>query len=295
MLTSVRTYDENWGEELNSWLLSNSRSKNTWIKWIEGLDPMTTNLNTTDFAVSHGGMVHGARHPMREITITFGVEVRRVYAVGSVPARRTELYNDFAIGEQVWLEFVRNVPNGPDTLRINGWVKDIISPMFVKEPAVQVVILCPDPFFYSEPTVIEKTGGDSGYWSVSRAASRGGAMLIEVSVRSSISTNNFRLGGSDRAMIFDRTRAPISGSLQAGDKIIVNTKPGARKAVMVRGSNPEWPLYNTMDLRASENQWPILVPGTLTNRIRFGSTAAPAGSYSLVDIKVTYQEAHMGL
>lgn len=285
MLTGMEVHgNENYSQLLKNWFIHGPKPNDTsWIRWIEGLDPVKADLSTVDFASGHGGLIIGHRVPMRQITITFGLKP------GVVSAARDELNSVFQIGSTVYLRF--NSTNGlKDT---QGRVEDVIAPMFSKDSAVQVVITCPDPHFYGPELVRSNPGNtaDTGAFTVNGV--RGGKLRIVVNVTTASSTaKDYRVGTTEKALVFRRARPPISGSAQAGDQFIIESELFKKRATRNR-SGTIAPLYNAINLGLSD--WPELIPGTNGTRIRWSFDDSPTVGWSGATLTVYYREAYLGL
>lgn len=114
------------------------------IRYIEGLNPAPSNIITSDYADIPGGRFQHAKSEVRNIVLTLGFRPSYRTVEDTIPRLRTRLYNWLTPGTRVRLVFSRV---GFDDVQIYGYVETHESNIFGQEPASQVSILCPNPYF----------------------------------------------------------------------------------------------------------------------------------------------------
>jgi len=124
------------------------------VKSIDGLDPVKATISSSSFAQLDGAQFQGARREPRNIIIKLGMEP---YSGGStVRTLRATLYKYFMPKAFVTLKFYDDGSSIPTAL-ITGQVETMETPLFAKDPEVNISILCADPAFYG-PTELSVTG-----------------------------------------------------------------------------------------------------------------------------------------
>lgn len=115
------------------------------ISFIDGLSPADAQISTSKYAIVCGEHFEGSRVNMRNIVLTLELEPN--YSAGeTVEQLRDELYRYFTTRHEVSLEFHST---GFSPRRITGYVESFEAPLFVQDPAVQISIVCPNPYFES--------------------------------------------------------------------------------------------------------------------------------------------------
>jgi hypothetical protein len=122
------------------------------IKNIDGLGPVTANVNTTEYGSIDGEILTGTSIPKRNIVITAALNPN--WALGQTfESVRQVLYSYFMTENQVRLRFT-STHLAP--LEIIGYVESCEPDMFSKDPIYQISIICPQPYFMAvSPTSIQ--------------------------------------------------------------------------------------------------------------------------------------------
>lgn len=115
------------------------------VKDIEGLDPVKATLVSSSFANADGKQYHNSRREERNIKIKLGLEATASLSVRDL---RTNLYQFFMPKSEVSLRFFQHDETYVD---IVGRVETCEAPLFTKDPAVDISLMCFDPDFY-DPT-----------------------------------------------------------------------------------------------------------------------------------------------
>lgn len=106
---------------------------------VDGLNPVKATIVSSSFAQQDGEQYHSSRREKRQITIKIEYDL---FSATPVWQLRDRLYSYFMTKTEVKLRFFR--VDGL-TVDIVGRVEDFDSPLFVKEPEANIVILCVDP------------------------------------------------------------------------------------------------------------------------------------------------------
>lgn len=128
------------------------------VKEIGGLDPVKATLVSSSFANQDGEQYHSSRREARDISIRLGLDPD--YGISSVKQLRDQLYDYFMPKSRVGLQFRmfdRNAESVLDDtleLDISGRIEDFDSPLFTKEPEVEIMIRCFDPDFVNLVPVV---------------------------------------------------------------------------------------------------------------------------------------------
>ena len=128
---------------------------------IDGIGPGKADINITEAASTDGGSFNSARQNSREITLTLVLN----WYDGSIEAARHYSYQFFPLKKKVRLiiystENLKQSPNivkNPTSARyIDGYVMQNEPEIFSSLCAVEVVLKCPDPYFYAcSPNLID--------------------------------------------------------------------------------------------------------------------------------------------
>lgn len=220
------------------------------VKDIKGLDPVKATIASSSFAQLDGTQFQSSKRENRNIVLTLGY----TSDLGgmSVRALRRALYPYFMPKSEVTLRFYED-----DILfvEIKGRVEDMPAPLFVKEPSVDVSIICFDPDFIApEATVFE---------GVSTVASGSATTLIyDGSIETGIEfifepidpTSGFVLTNTSA---WGTQRLNFIGFVNATERLTISTVPG-RKSVVIRKQGVDEPYLYGQD---PISDWIKLYPG----------------------------------
>lgn len=106
---------------------------------IEGLAPVSSNVNITQYAAKDGGIFNSSRKAERHITITM-----KLFKDPSMDTVRNKVYDYCRGGEPVGLVF--DFSDGYSKA-INGYVEDTPADYFGEQEGIQISVACPDPEF----------------------------------------------------------------------------------------------------------------------------------------------------
>jgi predicted phage tail component-like protein len=126
------------------------------IRKIEGLGPVTSDINTSPFGSVDGESYTGSHTPKRNIVMTVGLNPD--WNNWSMESLRRALYAYFMPKQTVHLVF-QSDDDFPDVW-IDGYVEGFEPDIFNKDVEIQISIICPDPYFTAvEPTVLTANVG----------------------------------------------------------------------------------------------------------------------------------------
>ena len=119
------------------------------VEEIEGLDPVDATIVSTSFATLDGVQYQSSRRNERNIKLKLGMEPD--YAVDTVRTIRKRLYRHFMPKSPVGLRFYDSDGLVVD---IAGRVESAPAPLFAEDPEMTVSIICFDPDFVEDQSVI---------------------------------------------------------------------------------------------------------------------------------------------
>lgn len=226
------------------------------VQSIDGLDPVSAIMATTDYAQRDGAYFHSARRGVRDIKFTLGLEPS--YGHGTVAVIRKNLYSYLMPKTNVRMRFRMDQGQSYD---IWGRVESFDTPMFVKDPVANINFRCFNPDFF-EPAWTTHTL-TSSFWSE----------VNDIEYEGSVSTGFIFSGGLNYGFsgltLRNQTADVGVRYLQfdydflANDWLTIDTTPGAREALLKRGG------VNRSLLHAlnPNSRWWELQPGN--NKVTF--------------------------
>lgn len=247
------------------------------VQEIDGLGPVKASVVSSTFANFDGAQHQSSRREMRNITIKLGLEPD--YYDQTIRSLRQEIYAWFIPKSYVRLRF--HLGTGID-YDIYGYVESLDAPLFTKDPALDISILCMKPdFIDSDATIINGTStatlSETSF--VYRGTSPTG-FLFTLMPNRNISSFDIHLrmpDGTYQSMSF-------TSALLSGDILTVNTVLGEKAVTRLRAS-VETSMLQSL---TSASRWPQLVSGTSHLRVYVpGSVPIP--------YKITYKNAYGGL
>lgn len=264
MLEWIQVWD--YKDTTTTFPLTDSSSGVT-VQNIEGLDPVKASLVSSTFAKKDGGFFQHARRETRNIVITLGLE-----QVGVVTVRelRNNLYKTMMPKMKIRVRF--RMTDGFSAY-IDGYVESFESPMFTKEPTMQLSLLCYDPDFV-DPNYIyaeglaRSTNEEDVFVSPGTVES-----WLEVSVPIPRLVPDFTLrvrhpGGDQKLM-------SITHDFIAGDVVTIGSSPG-NKYLSLRRAGVSRSILYALDPTST---WPSFSPGV--NQVQLKVAAGGSFPYSI--------------
>jgi hypothetical protein len=246
------------------------------VEEITGLDPVKAVLVSSGFAGLDGVQYQSSRREARQLTFRIGLEPD--YGTESVESLRRTLYSFFMTKAPVNLRFYMS--DGL-TIDIDGRVETFESPLFVKEPAVDITLLCFDPDFYdSVPVVLSgSTVSTTTDTLITYPGTVETGILFTLNVDRTLSEFTIYHRAPDGI-----TRSlDFSGSLAAGNVLKISTIVGAKGATKTVTGVESSVLYGV----SPQSNWIELQPGE--NHIRVYAVGAA------IPYTITYTKRYGGL
>lgn len=110
------------------------------VAGIDGLGPVTANINYTEIATMDGAIYNSSRVPVRNIVFHIVYDED----TGDIEVLRHKLYKYFPIKQQINLEFTTD----ERVVTISGIVESNEVSVFSSLEGSDISVLCPDPYFY---------------------------------------------------------------------------------------------------------------------------------------------------
>lgn len=232
------------------------------IRNIEGLGPVTADINTSKLGTLDGEAYRDAGVGKRNIVITIGLNPD--WATQTIESLRGMLYNQFMPKSKVRLVFTStHLP----VVEITGYVESCEPNIFSKDPEFQVSIICPYPHFVGQADVV-----------VSGATNSGAATTINY------------IGTVPTGFVFDVNRRASSAGI--GNMAITNQTSSGLDVMVINGLQvdtqttfefstvdgnkyarylylPPVPSVNVLSKITSSSKYIHLLPGTNTFRVTF--------------------------
>lgn len=222
------------GEVLN---LSTS-SKYTLYK-ITGLQPPASAVNTSDNATSDGVTINSVRVGKRNIVLYMELK-------GDIEQSRINLYKYFPLKQTIAIYF----KHGSRDVYIEGTVEDINCDPFAKKQVAQISVICPKSYFKGVNDIVSYFSDVSSLFEFPFSIPESGIELsaITTNVRKSIINTGdepsgviidlYAIGTVVNPVIYDvlkRTHIKLMFTMEANDRIIINTNYGEKSVTLVRG------------------------------------------------------------
>lgn len=115
-----------------------------YVKSIDGIGPVKSNINISSLASDDGGVFDSSRIDIRNINLTLGFYESSILH-NTIEDSRQLIYKYFPNKKEISLIFKTDNRE----LITYGYVEDKSPDIFSKEESIQISVLCPDPNFYS--------------------------------------------------------------------------------------------------------------------------------------------------
>lgn len=246
------------------------------LQEIGGLDPVKATIVTSSFASVDGQQYHSARREARNITMSLGIEP--VYGINTVSKIRQRLYEYFMPKQPVDLTF--HTDEGM-SVTISGRVETFESPLFTKEPTVDISVMCFDPDFIDSTPMVLSANTTSG--AVDTAVPYNGTVesgfFFELLVNRTISAFTIYQTAPDGTL----SQLDFASNLISGDVVDISTVPGNKSATLLRAGVTSSLLYAV----SPQSKWLDFQPGD--NLVRVYATGSP------IPYTITYYNRYGGL
>jgi hypothetical protein len=231
---------------------------------IEGLDPVKATLVSSSFARLNGEQYHSSRRETRNVKFRLGLEPD--YISATVQDLRMRLYTFFMPRSVVNLRFYMSDGLIVD---IQGRVESFETPLFTKEPAVDISIICFDPDFV-DPVPVTLSGASAITDQQTHIQYAGTVETgIKFVFRPNRALSEFTFyhtppDGTIRSLDF-------STPLLAGDVLTISTISGEKGAIRTRAGANSSVLYGI----SPQSNWIEFTPGDNQIRIYAEGAAIP--------------------
>lgn len=231
------------------------------ITSITGLGPPDATISTVNVGSFDGERYNSSKLGMRNIVMNIAI-------LGDVEKNRIALYKVFKPKE--WIKF--NYKNGSRNVYIEGYIESAPIDLFVQNEAVQVSILCPDPYFKNAVEIIEDMNliinmfyfpfaiGDEGQTFSEYEELLEKVIINEGDVAKGMIIELQATGTVNNPKIFNRDTTEFFGlniEMQEGDVITVNTIKGSKKVSLLRNGA----ISNIFNNIMKKVNWLQLEPG----------------------------------
>ena len=307
MIKSV-TVINHLGESLKMELTRPEASAGFYIQRIEGLGPVTANINITERAIGDGASYGSARANSRNIVMYLGFLDSGVN--GDIETIRHRSYKYFPLKKRVTIQ----IETDKRICETYGYVESNEPDIFSNGQTTQISIICPDSYFYdasrnsdqivsfsdltpafsfpfsnkadslvfgniriNEEQVIKYDGDIEVGMEIHIEAV--GGVYDDIALYN-LDTNEHMIISINALNVFLN-----SSGIKTGDKIIIATSRGEKSITLRRDSES----YNIINCLGKHSNWLQLIPGENT----FAYSTA-AGTENL-NVQIFYKAAYVGV
>lgn len=232
-----------------------------WDVRIEGLTPGSATINTTTIAGKDGSVFNSARKNEKEIIITAKPKF-------PVAENRQRLYKYFKTKKEVKIYYETTNRK----VKINGHVSGIEGLLFEQTQAIEISILCEDPYFVERTERNTEMSSTQDLFEFPFEIEEEG---IEFSIiEKTISQNIKNEGDTETGMIIELTATGevvnptiynvetrghfgLKIELQTGDVVRINTNNLRKRVTLIRYAEER----NAINSIIKGNEWFKLMPG----------------------------------
>lgn len=264
VMTDVRGVDET--------LTFREVSNGIIIKSISGLGPVKAELVTSKKASGDGVNYSQSNIGSRNLVFSLGLSEVGAKTIEDV---RRDVYDYFPINRKTSpTDFIFSTDRG-DRI-ISGYVESVEPEIFSKDPAMQVSVICVDPYFKDYPGNHSVTMPVSGTTTLSYRGKEDTGITLDIVVTDETSILfghlTFQQDPTGPFVGFNIEDFDLQGitgfKLTVGDHIQIVTTPGKKKATLTRGStvhNIMGAIKDTGGFYLKPEQWPYLLAGDRVN------------------------------
>lgn len=243
------------------------------ISFVDGLGPVKAEISSSPYANQDEDHFQSSRVGARNIVLT--LELVPSYSSGESPEDlRNELYGYLAPKNHVDLKF--QTTKGPRY--ISGVVEAFESPLFVQVPAVQVSILCHNPFFTNGEI---KTFSTTVAYGTTFDVVNEGTVDTGLTLLASMSTAGTEFIFSNESFS-NESPLRLNYNFNAAGSIFIDTNPRQKQVKLMQNTA----LLPYMTLGSG---WPKLQPGVNSLTIGYLDLAGN------VDATIEFMERFVGL
>lgn len=246
------------------------------VEEIEGLDPVKASIVSSSFAGMDGELYQSSHRETRNIKMKLAL--RPESELDTVRDLRKQLYKFFMPKAPVSLRFYSEDLD----VDIVGWVETCETPLFAKDPVVDISIICLDPDFFNPVKTVfsQMTSENPGSYDVLEyegTTTTGFVFTLNLDRDLDEFTIYHRDPNGDIKSL------EFSTPLLTGDTLFISTIPGDKGATVIRAGSVVPVLYAI----SPQSTWLELTSGT--NEILVYATGAD------IPYSIEYNEKYGGL
>lgn len=243
---------------------------------IQGLDPVKAVIVSSSFAQLDGAQYQSSKREPRNILMK--IELEPDFVTTSARDLRADIYAFFMPKREVNLRFY---DSDGQIVDIWGRVEYCQSPIFAKESQVDISILCMDPDFIDQDSIVVpgNTVSDATEFLVNYTGS------VEVGIEFVLNVNRVltEFAIYHRPPNENVRTLEFIAPLQNLDVLTISTVPGAKEVTLTRGGVESPMLYGV----TPQSNWIELVPGDNYLSVYASGAAVP--------FNITYVPRYGGL
>lgn len=228
---------------------------------IDGLNPPTAGISTTEVVGLDGAVFNSSRVQQRNLVIYLNIKA-------PIEEHRQRLYRFFRVKHKCKIYF----KNANRDVFIEGYVESFENDLFGNLQQPQISILCPEPFFKAIDDIIVEFSNTLALFEFPFAIEEKG---IEFSRINALQTQYINVGdvevgalitfkaNADRVLnpvFYNRTTNEFFGvnvSMSEGDTVIINTIKGEKSVQLIH----EGTSTNILSKRQTGSKWVQFIPG----------------------------------
>lgn len=252
----------------------NNDGTGIYLRGMEGLDPVKANLVSSSFANMDGAQYNSSRRESRNIKVMLGLDPD--FSKETVRTLRRDIYNfcmpktEVLLRFHVFDEFDTNIISQNNIFEIVARVESCESPLFEKDPAVDISLMCFDPdFLVPTPVVVpgNSTAGTTEFTVDYTGTVETGLifqLLVNRAMDSGFTIYHRPPDGTLRQVDF-------TSPLESGDVLTINTNWGSKSVIRSRAGVDSSLLYGM----TPQSTWLELLPGLNHFRVYATGAAVP--------------------
>lgn len=241
--------------------ISLSNNPNYSIISVTGLNPAKANINTAVNAAFDGSTFKSSRLENRNIVIMLAIE-------GAVERNRIDLYKYIRVKDEITVFF----SNASRDLYIKGYVEAMEIGLFDMKQAVQISIICPNPYFQNAEESVNNFSTIHSLFEFPFSIEEAGISFGEIVVDEEVNVQNlgdvptgmmieFRaVGAVSNPAIYNtdiNTFMKINDNMSDGDVIQINTIKGEKGVYKISGGT----VTNILNKLDESSSWLTLEAG----------------------------------
>lgn len=228
---------------------------------IDGLTPPKATINSSVNTTTDGSKISSVRLENRNIVLYLTIE-------GEVEKNRIELYKYLPVKRTITLHYQNNTRN----VCIRGVVESNEPAIFDQKQVAQVSIICEKPYFMEVNELVTAFGDVLPLFEFPFSIPAEGIEFSRITKNTRKSILNtgdvetgllielFATGTVVNPVIYDtynRTQMALKISMEAGDKLVINTNIGEKGITLIRDGEET----NALGHMRPDSDWLILMPG----------------------------------